>query len=235
MVLSLEAMARLPAPTDEQRRAFVEHVSWAHSWYKHLSLVRPSRFVVFLAPDAGGDHDQARPRGHHSWQTTEEYRRRFGYLDFQWRHPDDEAWRRDVGPEVQLPAAIATACQIELGPLCSNDDNAIEMICSFWSTSRGEGGWYSDEQALLPPAMRARIDRLAALVEAAGDAYWNLTEDEQRRALDVDRPAPTPMLARYQGATAQLHEYYEELRRPERQRIELAVGRLSELLDAARG
>ena len=235
MILSIEQMARLPAPTEAERDRFVEHVSWAHSWYKHLSLVRPSRFVVFVAPDAGGEHDHTNPRPHHSWRTTEEYRRRFGHLDFQWRHPDDEAWRRDVGPEVTLPGAIEAACQFELGPLCSNDDNAIEVICSFWGSATGEGGWYPDEQSLVDPLLRARIDRLAALAEVVAGAYGDLSEDEKQRALDASRAPPTPGLARYQGARAQLQDHHDELRRPERARIELALTRLVDLLAAARG
>jgi hypothetical protein len=29
----------LPRPTEEQYRAFAEHVADAHSWYKHLPLL----------------------------------------------------------------------------------------------------------------------------------------------------------------------------------------------------
>jgi hypothetical protein len=234
MLLSIEEMALLPAPTAEVCRAFVEHVCWAHSWYKHLSLVRPSRFVVFLAPDAGGDHDEARPRLHHSWRTTAEYRRRFGYLDFQWRHPDDAEWRRDAGSTVSLPDAIAAACGFELGPLCSNDDNAIDVICSFWSSASGEAGWYPDEQALVSPPVRAQIDRLDELVKAASDAYHDLSEEEKGRAFDDERPAATPGLARYDAVQAELQAFHEELRRPERARIELALTRLLDLLASAR-
>lgn len=135
---------------------------------------------------------------------------------------------------MELPGNISAACEFELGPLCSNDDNAIEVICSFWSSDRGEGGWYPDEQALVPPPRRAQIDRLDELFKASGDAYGDLSDDEKDRAFDAGRPSTTPGLARYDAARAQLDEYYAELRRPERARIELALARLSELLVAAR-
>ena len=53
--LATPAQSRsLPLPTDEQYRAFAEHVGGeAHSWYKHLPLLTGAQFVVFLAPDSG--------------------------------------------------------------------------------------------------------------------------------------------------------------------------------------
>ncbi len=234
MVLPIEEMACLPAPSAEQCAAFVEHVSWAHSWYKHLSLVTPSRFVVFVAADAGVGHDEASPRHHYSWRTTAEYRSRFGYLDYQWRIRADEGWRRDVDPVIDLPSEVAGACEFDLGPLCSNDFNAIEVICSFWSSATGEGGWYPEEQSLVPAPVRARIDRLAELVMASDHVYDELSDSEKALAFADERSESTPGLARYDAASARVAAFYEELRRPECARIELALTRLSALLAVAR-
>src|SRR4051812_30995960 len=102
----------LPRPADEQYREFAEHVGEAHSWYKHLPLLTGGQFVVFLSPDSGigrlvarlegGGYSlvtppegpvftEANQRLHYSWKTSEEYRRRFGYLDYAYRsHPEYE-------------------------------------------------------------------------------------------------------------------------------------------------
>jgi hypothetical protein len=235
MTPTLAEMAALPAPTEAQYRAFAEHLCFAHSWYKHLSLVRPSRFVVFLARDAGGDYDEAKPRLHHAWKTTAEYRRRFGHLDYQWRHPDDEEWRRDTREAIAPPAEILERCSFELGPLCSNDFNAVEVIISFWSSETGGGGWYPDEQALLPPARRAEIDELARLEAAVNDAYYDLTEEEREQAFREEGRAATPGLSRLTAAREARGAHYERLRRPEVAKIEAALARLAALLAGLRG
>ena len=52
----LDLIADIPQPTAEQRAAFAEFVSQAHSWYKHLARALPGRpFYVFLDKYAGCD------------------------------------------------------------------------------------------------------------------------------------------------------------------------------------
>jgi hypothetical protein len=68
--LSLEQYLALldgaPAPTREERANFVEYVSHAHSWYKHLPLYPPGcPFYFFLDKYAGCDRVRA--------QTAERY------------------------------------------------------------------------------------------------------------------------------------------------------------------
>jgi hypothetical protein len=117
----------LPRPTDDRYREFAKHVSEAHSWYKHLPLLTGGRFVVFLAPDSGirglvarlegtgyqlmtppegPMFTEANPRLHYSWKTSEEYRRRFGYLDYANRKHDGGIFGRDVGGPINLPPEI---------------------------------------------------------------------------------------------------------------------------------
>lgn len=86
----------LERPSAEQIDSFVEFVGSAHSWYKHLPLFPPGvPFHFFLDPYSGFDHILApdgtwRPeeraatsqRFHYTWMMTEEYRRRFGYLQY---------------------------------------------------------------------------------------------------------------------------------------------------------
>jgi hypothetical protein len=126
-------------PTPEQSRAFCDHLCQAHSWYKHLSLHKGERFVVFVAPDAGrlvlepvGDNPNQvpqftlgtppegseftdeHPRLHHTWRTTREYRRRFGYLDYMCGGGPDEPRARDAGPPVRLPPRLEERCSFLL-------------------------------------------------------------------------------------------------------------------------
>ncbi len=116
-------------PTVEQYQSFGDYLCEAHSWYKHLPLLRGRRFVVFVAPDAGigrlvavldgptpetatgyrlltpaegPEFTDDHPRLHYGWQTTREYRSRFGYLDYMCRYSPEEPYARDAGPLIQL-------------------------------------------------------------------------------------------------------------------------------------
>jgi hypothetical protein len=87
----------LPRPSAEQVENFVQFVSGAHSWYKHLPLFPPGvPFHFFLDPFSGYDHvvlpdgrltpqerTETSSRFHYTWMTTEEYRRRFGHLQYE--------------------------------------------------------------------------------------------------------------------------------------------------------
>jgi hypothetical protein len=94
----LTEVKHLPRPSCEQADAFVEYVTSAHSWYKHLPLLPPGeRFVFFLNPNAGrewvqtGDGGAFRDRSadapaserfHYTWQPTADYIQHFGHLDY---------------------------------------------------------------------------------------------------------------------------------------------------------
>jgi hypothetical protein len=98
---SLEAYRRyvgqLPRPSDEQIEDWVQFVSDAHSWYKHLPLLPPGQpFHFFLDPFSGYDrilqpgggvvHQERTDtsfRFHYTWMTTKDYRRRFGHLAYE--------------------------------------------------------------------------------------------------------------------------------------------------------
>lgn len=87
---------KLPMPTQDQTRQFAEFVTSAHSWYKHLEIAPPSPFVFFLDPNAGRtmvhvsdnevafvDNTDESEQFHYTWQTTEAYRRRFGFWNYE--------------------------------------------------------------------------------------------------------------------------------------------------------
>lgn len=91
-----EVASKLPIPTQEQTREFAEFVTGAHSWYKHMRVHPPSPFVFFLDPNAGRamvhlsddevvfvDNTDESSQFHYTWQTTEAYRRRFGFWNYE--------------------------------------------------------------------------------------------------------------------------------------------------------
>lgn len=97
-VLSLQeylALLRDPSlPTIEQRRDFVDYVTSAHSWYKHLPMYLPGApFYFFIDRFAGCDVIALRDGSyaiaereeqgfHYSDIPTTEYRTRFGFLNY---------------------------------------------------------------------------------------------------------------------------------------------------------
>lgn len=95
----------LPRPTDEQVQNYVNYVSDAHSWYKHLPVFPPGiPFVFYLDPTAGCNRTLTRAgvvieervdrsqSTHYNWRTTSHYRSHFGHLAY-----DQVPWR--LGPE----------------------------------------------------------------------------------------------------------------------------------------
>lgn len=90
-----ELVRDVPRSTDDQIASFVDYVCAAHSWYKHLPLCLPGKMIyLFVNPTAGctqvmGSSGQVsfREKGdeskfHYNEMATEDYRRRFGSLDF---------------------------------------------------------------------------------------------------------------------------------------------------------
>jgi hypothetical protein len=132
VILTVSSMRALAWPTGEQEDAFVEQLCWAHSWYKHLDPDEPGQFVVFLSDGAGGGFED-RDRLHHGWKSTVDYRRQFGLLDYAWRQPGDEAWRRDGLDPVAPSDELLAIAGFRLAPVVSNDGNAIEVICSLFA------------------------------------------------------------------------------------------------------
>ena len=165
-------MEEMPSP--EQVQDFVDHVCRAHSWYRHLSLATGGEFAFFLADGAGAGYSIEHPRLHYTWKTTDEYRARFGRLDYQWRSEPDEPYRRDgISPPVTgVPMQTVT-----LYPYVSIDFNAPEAI------------GYAHHQADLPYVDRDDRDLILAWDAALRSdddsecdrVYWQLQEREQRK------------------------------------------------------
>lgn len=90
-----EAIRGIPVPTIAQTVRFAAFVSGAHSWYKHLPIRPKVPFVFYLDPGAGMNVIRTESgetalvevtneskRFHYTWQTTADYRRRFGHWNY---------------------------------------------------------------------------------------------------------------------------------------------------------
>lgn len=90
----VELLAQTPLPTEQQKQNFVEYVSHAHSWYKHLPLYPPGApFYFFIDKYAACDRlvsrdgtavikDRIESGFHYSDYPTAKYRNLFGHLAY---------------------------------------------------------------------------------------------------------------------------------------------------------
>ena len=90
----LSLISDIPLPTQQQKENFVEYVSHAHSWYKHLPMFQPGApFYFFIDKYSGYDRlvqkdgtavlaERVIQGFHYSALPTAEYRAYFGYLAF---------------------------------------------------------------------------------------------------------------------------------------------------------
>jgi hypothetical protein len=217
-------MRGLPRPTEEQLKSFADHVLAAHSWYKHLPPTG-ERFVFFVAADAGEGYTEAQPRYHYSWRTTEEYRRRFGFLDYQWEYGRDQGWYRD-STEIDPPSEVIFSCTCVLLPTCSTSGDAIDF---FLGTGRLMDYAAEHDQALHHELLA--LERDNERLERA----WFALDEQQRQLLDslkegdASPSLPDSVLAAFRLERA-VENRLESWRKPQRAGLKLALNRLSALL-----
>jgi hypothetical protein len=222
--LELAAMRTLAWPTATQVLEFIEHVCWAHSWYKHLPPSGEAEFVAFLAADAGAGYEN-RERLHYSWKTTAEYRKRFGHLDYAWRLSGTAGWQRDSANAVAPSPELLAVAGFHLGPACSTDGSAVEVFATLHAAD-----------PTLAPGYR-ELCRLHAESEAA---YAGLSEAEREAVVDSnDSMYPeqlvtlqSPACTRYLEAERVVWAHYDTLHEPEVAKIRDAVMRLHAALGA---
>ena len=89
-----DLLAQTPLPTQQQKQNFVEYVSHAHSWYKHLPLYPPGApFYFFIDKYVGCDRlvsedgtailkERIESGFHYSDYPTAKYRDLFGHLAY---------------------------------------------------------------------------------------------------------------------------------------------------------
>jgi hypothetical protein len=244
-------------PTTEQYQAFADYLCEAHSWYKHLPLMGGRRFVVFVAPDAGigclvavlnspdpktatsyklvtpkegPEFTDAHPRLHYGWRTTNEYRRRFGYLDYMCRTCPEEPYARDAGSPVRLPDQLEERCGFQLYPYVS----ATFSEAVIWSIHSEAIEQLRD--GTIHPA-REEVLELAKLAQAIEVAWHGLRDPEQLWVLS-DRPngekskpeKPSVDLLRYLELDGKLEAVSDSLQAKEADKIRRGLAALDDWL-----
>jgi len=227
----------------------------AHSWYKQLPL-KGSRFVVFVAPDAGlgqlvavprnynssgvptefslvtppegPEFTDATPRLHHSWKTTKEYRTRFGYLDYSHWQDSEGLYSRDAGPPIPLPAELEERCGFVLYPYVS--EVFTEAIA--WPIHERA---VAELQAGAEHSARAEVLKLTRLGKAIRLAFDKLSEAD-RKLLFSDGSEkktsrePSAELSRYLEFDRRQKEIARSLRHQENDKIRRALTALDDWL-----
>jgi hypothetical protein len=238
-------------PTPEQYQSFGDYLWRAHSWYKHLPLLGGRTFVVFVAADAGIGRLLARingtnltlvpppegpeftdehPRLHYGWQTTREYRSRFGYLDYMQCPGPDEPYDRDAGPPVRLPRSLEERCRFVLYPYVHpNFAAAVTWACHEEALARLRSGEAH-------PA-REEVLELARLAAAEREAWSSLSDQEREWALGQESGAERALpaaagekLRRYADLEGAVGAVAASLHAPEATKIRRALAALDEWL-----
>jgi hypothetical protein len=210
------------------------------------------QFIVFLAPDAGIGRlvarvegngyrlvtppegpvfTEANPRLHYSWRTTEEYRRRFGHLDYARRTSDEDTFGRDVGGPMDLPAEIWERCTFTLFPYVAGGDSGRDSV------SRVHQEAVERLRSGEPHPQREAVLEWARLAAAQDEAWNRLTNAEREIVLALEReglpkPHTTAAIDRYLAIEIELEAvYYERLRPGELGKIRRALEALRAWLE----
>lgn len=133
----LQDFFQIPVPSTEQIKRFKSHLVTVHSWYKHLSLNKGGRFVVFLKKDLNSSYPNQHPRLPYG-NTARGYKQAFGHLAY--RYCIDHVWYEDYDTTIingkltqltqtEMPLALMEACSFTLYPFCH--DEFYEAI-GFW-------------------------------------------------------------------------------------------------------
>lgn len=193
----------LARPTPLQQVGFIDHLCFAHSWYKHLPLDRGGEFVVFLS-----DREQRFARG----TSLAHCREACGTLAYGWRTEPDRPFDLDFGDPFEVSADLRERCAFTLFPFCSNDLAAQECLLSLYGS-------------LEPPHPLAAF--LGA--EAAADRAWQILPDRLRNALATDQdlqPADHALAVPFVETRRRADSLFEALRAPEIAKIERAIAGL---------
>jgi hypothetical protein len=92
----VEAVRSLPVPGPQQTRAFADHLTGAHSWYKRRDRFA---FTFFLDPNAGGEKFR-------SQQDGTSYREHFGHWNYQHSRVEAPTVQAADGSSLEVPAEL---------------------------------------------------------------------------------------------------------------------------------
>lgn len=225
----------LQKPTEEQCKEFAKNVCWAHSWYQHISLQKGAEFVFFLSQEAGQGYSKENPRLHYAWKTTQEYRHRFGYLDYMYRLSDGQFFYRDSVAPIFVPSSeLLSHCATILYPYVSNDFNAQSMLAGIIE----EDGL---DKAIRPPN-RPDLQQVFQWFEIHQDQeqkWYELSDSERELVCRLDRQKQPDIVnklaelpieaANFIRLEMRATNLYEALQKSELDKIKSAIARLCAL------
>jgi hypothetical protein len=209
-------------------------------------------------PDAGSGFEE-RTRIHHTWETTAEYRARFGHFDYVYQTEPGGEWYRDAGSvpgpyfdargvfieagggslafgAVALPEEVVRACSFTLYPWCSNrKGDAISFI--HWAWGKKEyihlrwGRWTPSQ---IPREARRRLTEIRDGVEAADALRHDFTSSEDTlmhsKQDGTFQGRASDAVEAYLEKCRRVDDAYEALHAPEVTKIRSAVEALEHLV-----
>ncbi|GBO55131.1 hypothetical protein APA_3181 [Pseudanabaena sp. lw0831] len=183
----LDLVRQLPRPTIEQTALFASYITEAHSWYKHLPLLPRVPFYLYLDPNAGKNIIRTRTgetaviditneskKFHYTWQTTKEYRERFGIWNYHAEYgsrflmasdggivtdPRDKGLQifapfSNQGAWIQVPLVLQELAQVNLSSIIYPS-----MKASFWQISESERNSFDRDYPIIPQAVTEQISK----------------------------------------------------------------------------
>ncbi len=173
-----ELVRALPRPTDDQVESFIQHVSQADNWLKQLPLHGGPRVTFLLDPNAGTRVNKMLDTGryfiepltgdtelvHGSELPTDEYRKRFGFMNY---HVPLGGGTAAVDEGIMVRALLPEPGVVQNGAVVPVPDAIRATACApgafLHRTFRGENG---------PGTMRRfryAVERLAKLDTTPND------------------------------------------------------------------
>lgn len=220
-------------PTEAQCQAFAYYISGAHSWYKHIPLLTGAEFAFFLSKQAGAGYSVEKPRLHYSWQTTDEYRDRFGYLDYGWRFKSTDRFDRDAVGAVSLSPILHSACCVVLYPYVADNINAPSVLASpimpddlVALQESNYSHWQSIQQWLAAYHQQDQQWQTISQAERNQVIAWEPTDAGD---LTLQLATLPPPVAHYLHLEKQAMTLYTALQTQELHKIQLGLARLRQL------
>ncbi|TYQ24194.1 hypothetical protein PseudUWO311_20060 [Pseudanabaena sp. UWO311] len=176
---------QLPRPTMEQTALFASYITESHSWYKHLPLLPRVPFYLYLDPNAGKNIIQTHTgeiavleitdessKFHYTWQTTKEYRERFGLWNYHSEYgsrflidsdggvvsdPRDKGLQifapfSNQGAWIQVPLVLQELAQVNLSSIIHPS-----MQARFWQISESERNSFDRDYPIIPQTIAEQI------------------------------------------------------------------------------
>jgi len=187
----VDIVSDVPLPTQQQKENFIEYVSHAHSWYKHLPLSPPGvRFYFFIDKYARCDRlvsedgmaivQERTERGfHYSDYPTAKYRDLFGHLAYSCGygtkviplskgpmvipHDDLAAVPGNDGRLYRLPPEILEAGATRLTAVIHTNSAFNPLWLDRWPKDPQEIDWPEEKVLLDPRAMELLRINLPAI------------------------------------------------------------------------